>query len=528
MKKIFICSIAAYFVCVSCSDKLDTKPLGGTVTEEQKDEIEEKNPTMVAADVKAMISGLTAYEEINGDYNFGSYHYDFGYASVCLMYDESGQDMSSPNTGYDWYAPSLLFDDRDYTGSRSYFVWKTYYKTIKSANDILRSATADTEDATLKSFRGQALAARAFCYLQMAQMYQFTYISNQDKPCVPIVTDETTVEEGANNPRATVQEVYNLVIKDLNEAITLLGTGRASKDVINQNVAFGLRARANLVMNNWQAAADDAKAAMVSHTVYSMKEISTPRFYDAADKSWIWGIIITEDDDVVLSGILNWQSHLSSLTGNGYTTAVGAYRAISKVLYDEIPETDIRKTWWVDEKLKSNLFAAYGLEDTTGIELGYAPYTNVKFGPNDGTPFNPTNAGDWVIMRAEEMVFIQAEALAMAGNVSGGKAILEDFVKTNRNPNYSCTAMTSQEVQDEVWMQRRVELWGEGFSLFDILRLKKGVTRVYKGTNFTAAAQFNVAAESPALLYMIPESEIQTNDGISLEENNPIVTPPTP
>ena len=113
----------------------------------------------------------------------------------------------------------------------------------------------------------------------------------------------------------------------------------------------------------------------------------------------------------------------------------------------------------------------------------------------------------------------------MSGNVFAAKRTLEDFVKTYRNPSYSCTASSAQELQDEIWLQRRMELWGEGFSLFDILRLKKPVVR--KNTNYAAIVQYNIEPESQILIYRIPQCEMETNKGITDKDNNPAAPQPT-
>ena len=84
-------------------------------------------------------------------------------------------------------------------------------------------------------------------------------------------------------------------------------------------------------------------------------------------------------------------------------------------------------------------------------------------------------------------------------------------------------------LQNEIWYQRRIELWGEGFSFYDIMRLKKPVTRVENGvTSYPTAWQFNIPAESPILLWLVPKSEIEANKGISEEDNNAKVAPPKP
>jgi len=130
-------------------------------------------------------------------------------------------------------------------------------------------------------------------------------------------------------------------------------------------------------------------------------------------------------------------------------------------------------------------------------------------------------------MRIEEMHLILAEATAMAGDPAGGKALLETFVQTYRNPAYVTTAATAEEVQNAVWNQRRIELWGEGLSYWDLLRLKKNIDR--RGAGFEAAYVYNIAPEDPILIFMIPQSETEANPLIDGDkDNNPIPTIPTP
>ena len=195
-------------------------------------------------------------------------------------------------------------------------------------------------------------------------------------------------------------------------------------------------------------------------------------------------------------------------------------------MYDLIPETDIRKQWFISPEGTSTLVDKATVGDTPVIEyFGLAPYTNVKFGSYQDVMGNTTNSQDWPLMRVEEMYLIKAEAEAMGGNVAKAKTTLEDFVKTYRNPSYTCTASSPEAMQNEVWLQRRMELWGEGFALFDLLRLKKPVER--KGTNYEAIVQYNIPAESQILIYRIPQSEMETNNGIPDSDNNPAAPQPT-
>ncbi|WP_455673497.1 RagB/SusD family nutrient uptake outer membrane protein [Phocaeicola sp.] len=533
-------SLALMFT--SCD--LDEVPEGGTITADQKDEIQSNDPAKLKADVVGLSSNLIKYNSI-GEWYGGTAHFDYGFASACLMYDASGMDMPSEDTGYNWYRAQLRMTDRTATGSNTYFFWNMFYSEIKMANDILKVATADAEDKTLKSYRGQALATRAWSYLNLVQIYQFTYKGHETALAVPIVTEKTTAEEAANNPRATVTEVYKLIMDDLDEAIGLLTTERDAKDQININVAYGLRARTNLLMQNWKEAAADADKAMEGYTPYSRAEVSKPSFNSSSASSWIWGNIVTETNDIVQSGILNFPSHMCSFTGNGYAPGY-AGRYINSKLYEQIPASDVRKDWWAlgnpvyDKEGKlagydfSNIcpnvdwtwkYSYQGSDYNVADWLGWQePYLNVKFGPYQDIYNNSTNACDFPMMRAEEMILIKAEGLAMGGDVAGGKSTLENFVKAYRDNSYTCTASTAEALQEEIWFQRRVELWGEGFSFFDMMRLKKPMDRT--GANFAPNCAFNLPAESQIFLWLIPEDEINNNSGISESDNNPVATAP--
>lgn len=518
---------------------------GGTITADQKDEIQSNDPAKLNADVVGLSSAMIKFNAIGAWYG-GTAHFDYGYASACLMFDASGMDIPSENSGYNWYRSQLLLTDRTETGTNTYFFWNLFYSEIKMANDILKVAKANSDDEILNRYRGQALGFRAWSYLNLVQIYQFTYKGHETAPAVPILTEDMTPDEAANNPRATVQEVYDLIIKDLDEAISLLTTERSDKDQININVAYGLRARANLLMQNWKAAADDADKAMAGYAPYSREQVSVPSFNSSSASSWIWANIVTETNDIVQSGLLNFPSHMCSFTGNGYSPGY-AGRYINSKLYDKISETDVRKGWWAlgepvyDPEDPKTLLGYDFTKNTPHVDwnwkinyqgsnyniaewLGWqAPYLNVKFGPYQDSYNNATNACDFPLMRVEEMILIKAEGLAMSGDASG-KAVLENFVRTYRDPSYVCTATTPEALQDEIWYQRRIELWGEGFSFFDMMRLKKPLDRT--GANFPSVCAFNLPAESQIFLWLIPEDEVNNNKGISKEDNNPVVEVP--
>ena len=118
-------------------------------------------------------------------------------------------------------------------------------------------------------------------------------------------------------------------------------------------------------------------------------------------------------------------------------------------------------------------------------------------------------------MRTEEMILIQAEGLVKSGQVEAGKQMLENFVKSYRDPSYSASA-GGRTLEDEIWFQRRVELWGEGFSNSDTRRLNKPLVRFHGGveSNVPAAFRFNMTADDPWWLMRFTSSELNTNMAI--------------
>lgn len=533
---------SAMLLTTSCSD-LDTNPSGSTMSDGQLNEVLAQDPSKLKSEVSGMYANMIEHGAITQWYGTGQpRHYDFGYASTMMMMDASGQDEPSQVSGYNWYNKPLRFVDRTANSETTYFIWNQCYKNIKVANDVLKSVDLENLSDVAKSYVGQAYAMRAFEYFTLIQIYQFSYKGHEDAAGVPIVTEKTAEAEANNNPRAAVKDVYKQIMDDLNTAIDYLTDSRSAKSEINRQVAYGLRARVNLVMQNWSDAAADAKKAAEGYTPLSKDAAAAPGFNDVSASNWIWGNIVDESNDIVQSGILNFPSMMCSFTGNGYSPTY-ACRMINSKLWKEIPSTDVRKGWWIDENLNSpiinpkyvvhqedededgNVVKYLAVYNQTGDEVAdiTEPYTNVKFGAYKNQYGNELNACDIPLMRVEEMILIQAEATAMGGNVEEGKRILENFVRTYRDPSYTCNATTAEGVQDAVWFQRRVELWGEGFSFTDLLRLKKPLDRT--GANYEVSVRFNLPAESPIFLYLIPEDEENHNEAL-VGNNNPVVAVP--
>lgn len=550
------------------------EPNGSTLSLEQLQEANAVSPDRAAAGLSGMYGNMNLRE------GYYAMQGDFGYPSFACRLEHAGDNVVSTTQGYNWFNTELTMTSfNDKRGVRSGWSWTAMYKNIFLANSII-AQTKGSDDAGVKSTRGQAYAFRAWSYHQLIQLFQQTYVGHESDLGLPIITEDTKPEVIANNPRVEVSKVYDLILSDLQQAISdLEGQSVESKSQISQATAYGLRARAYLVMNKWQeAAADAAKAIEVfakeGGRPFTIEEAGIPNFDDVqAAPNAMWGIIITDEDPVTKSGIANFTSMFTSFCygKGGYTSLVGTYKMINTRLWSKIPKTDIRRDWWSWQSLvlaykKDKETGKYLLDedgnkipalvsstspaikrawgdkvqealilgkDAGGEVLAFTPllpFSVVKFAPNNKNPFDQVNAVDFMLMRVEEMHYIVAEARAMAGDFAGGKAYLEQFVREYRDPDFASKAADAKGLQEEIYQQRRVEFWGEGISWFDMMRLKKGTDRVDLKTKDTGGyppkTRFNIAAEDPIFVLQIPSNEEQANKAL-FGHNNPVGVDPT-
>ena len=504
----------------SCSDIDEQIYSGGAFSKEQSQDIVNAIPTRVEATFNGMFTFMGNPAQNYGTRFSDQRADDFGFIMMALSQDFEGADMIGADNGYNWFSAACEYSSRTPSYANPYIRYVTPYTLIGMVKDILATIPEDTEDASLINMKAQAKALRAYSYLSLAPYFQGSYETSKDKPCVPVLSDTVDV---TNNPRATVEQVYNVIVEDLTWAIDHLDETRSSKAYVNANVAYGLRARAYLAMGKGAEAAADAEKAMQGYEPASIAEVSVPTFCDMEEHNWIWAIDIT-DDQANYYGYATAPSWLSSLCGDGYGAACGTTAMINKLLWDKIPATDVRKGWWIDENLhspnwadltwgtaKGDEIANLVLDDGSKVEL--PPYTNIKFGMKSGVG-STLNNNDWPLMRVEEMILIQAEGYAISGNEAKAKEILTNFVKTYRDPNY--TIPSGRTLRDEIWFQRRVELWGEGFAVSDARRLNKPIVRFHgpNTTNYADAFQFNIAADDGWLNMRFPQSEKDNNSAI--------------
>lgn len=469
----------------SCSsdflDTEDTKYLG----EEEAANAAASNPDIF---LNGIWSQMVAYEND---------HTAFGFLSWLMYTQVMGEDMAHEN-GQTNFLFDYQLDYREAQWVRTGTIWSGFYSLIDKANSIISLYPDGGSTINEKGLLGQAYAIRGMAYTYLIQIYQ-DYLDESgsirnDAAGVPIIYNaadgKTEAEKEAAKGRNTVGLIFEEIEKDLNNAVELLGTGyeRPSKNYIDVHVANGLLARYYLLTQQWQKAADAANAARQGFPIMNSADLFDG-FNDINNQEWMWGFKHTTETQTAYASFFSWMDS----TGSGYGALWGAV-TIDKKLYDQIPTTDYRKGLFVDPESNSNL----------------APYANVKFITKNSW------LSDYLYMRAAEMVLIEAEAYAHLNQNGKAADVLKELMK-NRQSDWNVASVTVEDV----YLQRRIELWGEGFTFFDLKRLNKGIDRNYEGNNYPAGWKLTVPAHDVRWTYQIPLREIQENSNISQEDQNP-------
>lgn len=503
---------------------------------------------------EAIVMGMPAYlntcDEMASDQA-----YDWGNPALMHVRDIMTEDMTAPAIGYNWF--TTWSSVRESIGDQymaTQWVWISYSKQVQTTNLAIGAIDPETTDPILRSYLGAAYAFRASVYMDWARMFEFMpnmYVAGMNEYShdvtgltVPIVTEKTTEEESRNNPRRTHAEIVEFIKGDLTKAIEYLSTNcaaRASKILPDLSVAYGLMARLNMWDASYYDVAynvpepDAAKATAGYAEALKYAELATAGytpttedewhstatgFNDITTPSWMWGQQFVKEDGAVQTALLNWTSWMCNEAVFGYAAA-GVFVQIGASLYNQISDRDFRKLSFVAPE-GSPLASRVKFISQEWADENFGPYYSVKFRPGSGvtTDYQTSCVVAVPLMRVEEMYFIAAEAAAHA-NPADGVSKLESFMKTYRYNTYTCYASQMEDVIDEIILQKRIELWGEGLTFFDVKRLDMSVTRGYDGSNFNWGADtYNTEGRPAWMNFVIVRSEGDDNRAIT-EYNNP-------
>lgn len=495
MKKLIKLTLvtASLIFSYSCSeDYLDKQP-SQIITTDQIAEASSKNPDVI----RGTMTGIYALMFETGTGGTTN-HDDFGQKGYDIYSDMMSSDMALSVSTYGWYRADITEYQAatDFTRTRNYMVWRYYYRIIRSANtviDALGGNDAVPENDENKYILGQAKAMRAHSYFYLTQYFQKKY--NPSEEILPLYDDLLD----QNGPKVTASEIYTLIENDLLSALSLLdGYSRASKVEINQNIVKGILAYVYGAMGGKDGDVKTLTGEIISSGEFTLMNDTEVLggFNDVNTPGWMWGADITPDSGLDL---VSWWGQMDYYSYS--YAAYGDYKVIDQALFDAIPADDVRKGQFYDNPANArHLQPLFKFYDASRVAYGAST----------------TVVADYVYMRVAEMYLLNAEASAKSGDEPGARTSLKALLDLRIPDSSYIDGLSGQALLDEIALQTRIELWGEGKSYLSMKRNKETRTR---GDNHLSFVGQPISYDDERMTFEIPESEIQNNPFISAQND---------
>lgn len=495
----------------SCADDNFETDTSSNISEEALKEAIFKNGALAEGLVSGIYSATLTVEVEDGRRHDDA----FGQKAIDLSSDIISGDMCIAANAYGWFYDDEELKSSTVSSGRTEVMWTLYYKLIRGANDVLAAYESETiAPKAGADVWAQAKAMRAYAYYNLAYLFSAGYNVGGDNsaPCVVIYTSKDQVAGSLS----TSQEVWDFIKADLEQASPILTTNPAVKSSIGGSVAKGLLAYTYLTMGEYSKAitcADDA-LSIGGYTIATANQI-TGGFNDVANNpSWMWGTNITKENTTGLGTF--WGMFDIYTYGYGATPMS---KTIDDNLYAQIKDNDARKYQFQFFGKNKNRVAGWKFYHSDRIVDGDRVFES-----------------DVHFMRAAEMLLIKAEAKARLGQdaspeinqlLAARKA--EDIkhekfmIPTNDAnsetavpdgyvvPAYAQGTPVYGSTLDDIYLQWRIEMWGEGQGLIILKRFKKTMTR---GNNHAELKGAKIPYNDERLIFPIPNSETNDNPNI--------------
>lgn len=495
MKKSLIYGlVAATFLVVGCSeDFLDPIRDTRTLTSGELQDLIEQNPSIVVGSLDGLYNSLIQDFSVTTNQ-----HTDFGQKGIDIWLDILSSDMALSANSYGWYQNSAnLVSTVDFTRAENTIIWTYLYKVVSTSNELINQlggndAVPETEQA--RHVYGQAKALRGYAYFYLAQVFQRGYDPTQ--PILPYYTGD----EDTNPAKVPASQIYALIESDLTSAIELLGDfSRPSKDKVNKPVAQGLLAYAYAAQGKYAEAkvlADDI-IATGGFPLTTTGQLAFPGagsgFNNVNTGSWMWGFDLTEE---LGHQLVDWWGQIDYFTYS-YASA-GDKKSIDNVLYNQIPANDVRKSQF-----------------STNANTLLMPL-NKFFDPGRVAAGQYIITTDLIFMRVDEFYLLSAESAAKTGDEAGAKNTLKQLLASRLGGEANAAAyvdpLSGQALRDAIYLQTRIEMWGEGKSY---LAMKRNAATVSRGTNHVFRANQSFLYNIDEMSFQIPRSEMLNNPNIT-------------
>ncbi|MCG6190672.1 RagB/SusD family nutrient uptake outer membrane protein [Maribellus maritimus] len=396
---------------------------------------------------------------------------------------------------------AFSWDEFTYNSDVTGGLWSSCFSGINRSNEvILYTERIDINDGTKADIIAEAKALRAFYYFQLVRAMGG----------VPLYEEPTVGFDNIYAPRASEDEIYNLITRDLSNAVTELEeTNSAGR--INAHIASALLARVYLYRGDFQNALTYAQK-VIDSGVYNLFDdyaaIFKPENDNGIEHIWQLQYLSGETNNTVPGnfgprGIAG--DYKNSFWAN---TVVGGGVAPSSEFVAESPQS-YRKSATVADHYEH----IDGITGTITMEQVYGgafPYYICKY---DDREAELQSGENFTIIRYADILLIAAEALNEVDPSDVQKYTWINRIRERaRNgvetdlPDLS--GLSQEEFRTAVLEERRFELAFEGQRAWDLKR---------RGLFLETMRAQGKTVEDYMLLFPVPDAQIKLNP--NLEQN---------
>lgn len=402
--------------------------------------------------------------------------------------------------GRDFLAiPEILADNATNTGTGNRLVgqyfnnpgahmnnWQASYFGINQINLILEAIEALDAPVDFKNLiKGQNLFLRALFYHNLLRVYAYdptAILQGEDRGGVPLVTTGVLAVTQIEFPeRASIQEGYAFVYKDLEDAYTLLQaqSNNRGPHFATRAAAAALFSRVALYNGDYQRVINQAELAFAGGVAtFPNNPVSIWR--SEVNPESYFEIVFATPDNIGSNESIR-ATYMTRVFLDDTNPASHGNVVYSSELLEEYEDNDLR----------------LGL-----IQRGFTPNVNEfesnKFASKNGVP----NLDNIPVIRYGEVILNKAEAHYRLGQVA--EAITELNRIRVRAGLEAVTTLDGEELLEEILNQRRIELAFEGHRFFDLKRLGRDLVKGF-GT---------IAFDDFRILNNIPTREIDINPNL--------------
>jgi tetratricopeptide (TPR) repeat protein len=433
----------------SCTRQLDVSPVGPNVVEgEYYNTLAQCNTSTQAA--YRYINYSSWWEIYNWRYLSGEAASDNGWI---------GNTYQATHASYDAVAQFTL----DASNDRLEAQWVDLYKSIGRFNSIMAGIQgAPIDDASKKQFFAELKFLRAWCYFDLARNWGG----------VPIVLE--VLSPSTHTPRATLEETYAQIIKDLQDGVANLPKRSeypaADRFRATKGAALSLLAKTYLYMGDWANAETTAKQVIDSHEYDLEPNFGT--LWEYTYKNGIESIFETQNGSSQQPPLPthDFLKVLNSTADAGW----GYYSVTSDLENAYKSEGDSIRLHWT---INRHGLPVEGDPDNPSFDGRPYPapshsksarYSRKHYIPKAQRPTNGLPAKNDKILRFADVLLIHAEACAMQNKTTEALTSLKRVRDRVSLP--TDMGLSGWPLINAVRKERRLEMAFEGDRLYDIRR----------------------------------------------------------